>query len=58
MERREHKRHVRHDQRFMCNWSPSREDRENEIEAKLEERKIKNFPKLIKDINVQIQDAW
>ena len=42
----------------MCNWSPSREDRENEIEAKLEERKIKNFPKLIKDINVQIQDAW
>lgn len=41
----------------LCAIGVQAEERENEIEAKLEERKIKNFPKLIKDINVQIQDA-
>lgn len=40
MERTEHKRHVGHNQKLkhMCNWSLRGEERENEIEVKLEEK--------------------
>lgn len=41
----------------VCNWSPRREERENETEAKLEKRMIQNFVKIVKNIHVQIQDT-